>query len=406
MALKDLEIRRLTARPKPYKVADALGLFLLIQPSGAKLWRFKYRFHGCERKLNIGRYPDISLKKARERRDEARQLLAEGIDPCNAKRQAEIEAKISQATTFKEVAEEFIGRLEIEGKSEPTLIKARWFVRLLHHDIAHRPISQITPQEMLVALRKIEARGHRETAVRLRSFASRVFRHGVVTLRTNTNPADVLRGAIANPKPRHHAAIVDRAEVGPLMRAIEDYSGQRETWIALRMIAHVFARPGELRKAEWSEIMFDAAVWRIPAEKMKIKQPHAVPLSEQVVAMLRQLRGFGNPGPYLFPSIRSAKEPMSDGTLNAALRRIGYGKDEMTSHGFRAMASTLLNESGLWHPDAIERSLAHKDVDRVRAAYHRGAHWDERVRMMQWWSDQLDLYRSGANVVRLSRAFG
>jgi integrase len=277
----------------------------------------------------------------------------------------------------------------------------RWFVRLLDREIAHRPISQITPHELLLTLRRIEARGHRETAVRLRSFVSRVFRYGIVTLRGSTNPADVLRGALATPKQKHHAAIVDPKGVGALMRAIEEYPGQRETWIALRMAAHVFGRPGEVRKAEWSEIMFDAAVWRIPAEKMKIKEPHAVPLSTQVLALLRQLRSFGNPGPYLFPSIRSAKAPMSDGTLNAALRRIGYGKEEMTSHGFRAMASTLLNESGLWHPDAIERALAHRDTDRVRAAYHRGAHWDERVRMMQWWSDQLDLFQKGGEVVAI-----
>jgi integrase len=397
MALKDLEIRRLTSRPKPYKVADALGLFLLIQPSGAKLWRFKYRFHGREGKLTFGRYPDVSLAKARERRDEARQMLANGIDPAAAKREAEAIAKISQETTFKQIAEEFIERMKVEMRSEATLTKARWFVKLLDHDIAHRPISEITPYEMLRALRKVEARGHRETAIRLRSFASRVFRYAIVTLRATANPADVLRGSLATPNVRHHAAILDPAEVGALMRAIEEYPGQRETWIALRMSAHVFARPGEIRKAEWSEILFDAAVWRIPAEKMKMRQPHAVPLSTQVVAMLRQLRSFGNPGPYLFPSIRSAKAPMSDGTLNAALRRIGYDKDEMTSHGFRAMASTLLNESGLWHPDAVERSLAHQCNDRVRAAYHRGAHWDERVRMMQWWSDQLDLYRSARN---------
>ena len=404
MALKDLEIRRLSAKPKPYKVADERGLFLLVQPSGAKLWKMKYRFHGYERKLAFGRYPEISLSKARERRDEARQMLADGLDPLTVKRQAEAEAKISAATTFKEVAEEYIERMVVEGRSEATITKARWFLKLLDRDIAHRPISQITPHELLIFLRKVEARGHRETATRLRSFASRVFRYGIVTLRATTNPAEVLRGSLATPKVRHHAAIIEPAEVGALMRAIENYEGQRETWIALKMAAHVFARPGELRQAEWSEILFDAAVWRIPAERMKMKQPHAVPLSRQVLAMLRQLRSFGNPGDFLFPSIRSPKRPMSDGTLNAALRRIGYGNDEMTAHGFRAMASTLLNESGLWHPDAIERALAHKDGDRVRAAYHRGAHWEERVRMMQWWSDQLDHYRAGGVVIPLARA--
>lgn len=347
MALKDLEIRRLSARQRPYKVADERGLFLLVQPSGAKLWKMKYRFHGYERKLGFGRYPEVSLSKARQRRDEARQMLADGLDPMTVKRQAEAEAKISAASTFKEVAEEYIERMVIEGRSGATVTKARWFLKLLERDIAHCPIGQITPHELLLFLRKVEARGHRETATRLRSFASRVCRYGIVILRGSSNPADVLRGSLATPKVRHHAAIIDPAEVGPLMRAIEDYAGQRETWIALKMAAHVFVRPGELRQAQWSEVMFDAAVWRIPAEKMKMKQPHAVPLSRQVMAMLRQLRSFGNPGDYLFPSIRSAKRPMSNGTLNAALRRIGYGNDEMTAHGFRAMASTLLNESGL-----------------------------------------------------------
>ena len=405
MALKDLEIKRLSAKPKPYKVADERGLFLLVQPSGAKLWKMKYRFHGYERKLGFGRYPEVSLRKARERRDEARQMLADGLDPVTVKRQADAEAKLSAATTFKEVAEEYIERMVIEGRSEATIKKARWFLKLLDRDIAHRPIAQVTPHELLIFLRKVEARGHRETATRLRSFASRVFRYGIVTLRGSSNPADVLRGSLATPRVRHHAAIIDPAEVGPLMRAIEDYAGQRETWIALKLAAHLFARPGELRQAQWSEIMFDAAVWRIPGEKMKMGQPHAVPLSRQVMALLRQLRSFGNAGDYLFPSIRSAKRPMSDGTLNAALRRIGYGNDEMTAHGFRAMASTLLNESGLWHPDAIERALAHKDGDRVRAAYHRGAHWEERVRMMQWWSDELDRYRDVGTVIPLARAF-
>lgn len=347
MALKDLEIKRLITRPKPYKVADERGLYLLVQPSGAKLWKMKYRFHGYERKLGFGRYPEVSLRKARERRDEARQMLADGLDPVTVKRQEDAEAKLSAATTFKEVAEEYIERMVIEGRSDATIKKARWFLKLLERDIAHCPIGQITPHELLLFLRKVEARGHRETATRLRSFASRVCRYGIVTLRGSSNPADVLRGSLATPKVRHHAAIIDPAEVGPLMRAIEDYAGQRETWIALKMAAHVFVRPGELRQAQWSEVMFDAAVWRIPAEKMKMKQPHAVPLSRQVMAMLRQLRSFGNPGDYLFPSIRSAKRPMSNGTLNAALRRIGYGNDEMTAHGFRAMASTLLNESGL-----------------------------------------------------------
>lgn len=250
--------------------------------------------------------------------------------------------------------------------------------------IGHRPVNEITPHELLAALRAIEARGHRETAHRLRSFASRVFRYAVVTLRAETNPADILRGALIAPRVTHYAAIVEPREVGKLLRAIEDYTGHLETRIALQLAPHLFVRPGELRYAEWSETNFAEAVWKIPGEKMKMGAPHAVPLSRQSLELFDVLRRLGRPGRFVFPAIHSVHRPMSENTINCALRRIGYSKEEMTAHGFRAMASTLLNESGLWHPDAIERALAHKDGDRVRAAYHRGAHWPEQVKMAQW----------------------
>ncbi len=399
MAIKALEISRLQPRSTAYKVADDHGLYLQVQPSGARLWRLKFRFRGVEKKLALGKYPEVSLKEARVKRDEARRLLANGIDPAAAKRQAAIEASISAATTFKLVADEFIEKMEREGKKAATIKKARWFRDLVDHDIGHRPVSDVTPHELLNALRKVERKGHHETAQRLRAFVGRVFRYAIVTMRAKDNPADLLRGALTAPQVTHHAAILDPKLVGELLRSIEGYSGKPETMIALKIAPHVFVRPGELRQAEWQEFDLEGAVWRIPAEKMKMAQPHAVPLSTQVIELLRELRSLGNAGRYLFPAFHTTLRCMSENTLNSALRRLGYSGDEMTSHGFRAVASTLLNESGLWHPDAIERSLAHKDPDQVRAAYHRGAHWAERVRMMQWWSDYLDQLRDGAQIL-------
>lgn len=402
MKLQDSDILNAAPSDKPYKLADGHGLYVLVQPSGAKLWRLKYRCHGVERKLSLGQYPVTTIDQARRKRDEARSMVADGQDPVAMKRQAELEARISQATTFEVVAEEYIEKMALEGRGAATVKKARWFLRLLAMRIGHRPVNEITPHELLAALRAIEARGHRETAHRLRSFASRVFRYAVVTLRAETNPADILRGALITPRVTHYAAIVDPKEVGRLLRAIEDYTGHLETRIALQLAPHLFVRPGELRHAAWGEINFAEAVWKIPGEKMKMAVPHAVPLSRQSLELFDVLRRLGRPGQYVFPAIHSIHRPMSENTINCALRRIGYSKEEMTAHGFRAMASTLLNESGLWHPDAIERALAHKDSDRVRAAYHRGAHWPERVKMAQWWSDQLDMYRRGGEVVPIA----
>ncbi|CAN5256568.1 integrase arm-type DNA-binding domain-containing protein [soil metagenome] len=397
--LTTVEIRALKPAARPFKVTDADGLFLLVQPSGALLWRFRYKVMGVERKLSLGSFPEVSLKHARLKRDEARASLIDGVDPVEEKRQRRFEAELAAKTTFKLVAEEYIQKMELEGKSPATAKKARWFLELLD-DIAKRPIASITPHELLDTLKRIERRGHHETALRLRSFAGRVFRYGFATLRTDRNPADILRGALIVPKVKHHAAIVDPAKVGELLRAIEDYNGRPETLFALRLAPHVFLRPGELRQGKWSEIDFAEKVWRIPAERMKMKQAHAVPLSRQALYLLYELRSLGRASEFLFPALHTTKRSICENTLNIALRRMGYGHDDMTSHGFRAMASTLLNESGLWHPDAIERALAHGEKDKVRAAYHRGAHWAERVRMAQWWSDYLDQLRAGGKVLK------
>ncbi len=394
-----VQIRALKPAERPYKVADVDGLYLLVQPSGALLWRFRYRCCGIERKLSLGSFPDVSLVQARRKRDEAKAELDDGIDPVEEKRQRRLKAELAAQTTFELVAEEYIQKMEREGRSSATLKKARWFLELLA-GIAKRPIASVTPHELLDVLKRVERRGHHETALRLRSFAGRVFRYGFATLRTERNPADILRGALTVPRVKHHAAIVEPKKVGELLRAIDGYTGRPETLHALRIAPHVFLRPGELRQAKWSEIDFAEKVWRVPAERMKMKQPHAVPLSRQVLYLLQDLRSLARDSEYLFPALHTTKRPLSDNTLNVALRRLGFEHDEMTSHGFRAMASTLLNESGLWHPDAIERALAHGEKDKVRAAYHRGAHWAERVKMAQWWSDYLDQLRVGGEVIK------
>ncbi|GFZ79601.1 MULTISPECIES: tyrosine-type recombinase/integrase [Sphingobium] len=398
--LTTIQINALKPREKAYKVADAKGLYLLVNPNGSLLWRVKFRFHGIEKKMALGRYPDVSLKEARQKRDEAREQLEEGVDPAAARLQAKVEAEIAARTTFRVVADEFIEKMELEGKAAATLKKMRWFRDVLQPTIGHRPIADITAHELLKALKRLERKGHHESAIRARSFSGRVFRYAVATLRAQHNPSDILRGALIAPKVKHHAALLEPAKVGELLRAIDGYGGKIETRIALQLAPHVYLRPGELRKAQWKEIDFEAAVWRVPAERTKMRKPHAVPLSKQAIELLRELKALGNSGDFLFPANTTFLKPICENTLNIALRRLGFTNEEMTSHGFRSIASTLLNESGLWHPDAIERSLAHRERDSVRAAYHRGAHWDERVRMAQWWSDYLVKLRDGAEVIR------
>jgi integrase len=264
----------------------------------------------------------------------------------------------------------------------------------------------VEPHELLAVLKSQEAAGHLETAKRTRSFASRVFRYAVATARAKTDPASLLLGAVASPRSKHLAAIIDAKRIGELLRAIDGYTGQPATQLALALLPHVFVRPGELRQADWGEFDLAAGIWRIPAERMKKRREHFVPLSRQSVEILQRAQTLTGDKGYVFPAIGRRGRPLSENTFTVALRRMGFSANEMTAHGFRAMASTLLNESGKWSPDAIERALAHKDGDQVRAAYHRGAHWQERVAMAQWWSDHLDTLRNGATVITFSALSG
>lgn len=402
MSLSDSAIRNVKPKAKPFKMGDALGLFLLVQPSGGKLWRFKYRIDGKERKLGLGIYPDVSLQAARAARDDARKLLATGVDPGLDKLRRKAQAQANAGNSFELIAREYIDKRTLEGWSASTQSKAGYYLDHFIPLIGRMAIADIAPTDVLAVLKKAEGRGKLETARRLLQFSSSVFRYAVATARLASDPTRDLRGALIAPKPQHYGAIVEPVKVGELLRAIDGYQGNFVTLYALKLAPHLFVRPGEMRFAQWSELDFEKAVWTIPAGRMKMRKPHHVPLSQQAIALFKELRELSGDKPgYIFPSIRSTARAMSENTLNAALRRLGYASEEMTAHGFRAMASTLLNESGKWHPDAIERALAHQDSDNVRAAYHRGAHWNERVKMSQWWSDYLDQLREGARVVQL-----
>ena len=384
------------------KLSDSGGLHLLIQPNGSKLWRLAYRFGGKQKTLAIGVYPAVTLKHARVKRDDARRLLADNIDPAMQRRLEKLTA--ASGNTFRAISEEVLVKLEREGRADVTLAKKRWLLHFAYPAFGDRPIAEITAPEVLAVLRKVEARGRYETARRLRSTCGIVFRYAIATGRADRDPSLDLRGALTAPKVVHRAAIVDPAEIGALLRAIDDYDGLPLTKAALKLAPLVFVRPGELRKAEWAEFELERAEWRIPAAKMKMRRLHRVPLSKQALAIIRNLQALSRGGRWLFPSVQSISRPMSENTLNAALRRLGYSTTQMTAHGFKGMASTRLNEMGCWNPDAIERQLAHQESDDVRRAYmHAAEYWPERVKMMQTWADYLDDLRDAGKIIPLRR---
>ena len=394
MPLSDATIRNLKPGEKPYKRYDFDGLFVLVKPTGSRLWQFKYRLDGKEKLLSIGPYPEITLAEARAVRDAARAMVAKGQDPSVAKQDQKREDRERRGLTFETQAEAYFEKTRKEGCAASTLDKTQWLLDMAVADFGRKPMSEITSPMVLRCLRKVEAKGNYETAKRLRAKISAVFRYAVATGSATTDPTYALKDALIRPQPKPRAAITDPKELGVLMRAIDGFHGQAVTRIALQLLALLTPRPGELRNAKWEEIDFETAIWSIPAERMKMRRPHRVPLPAQALKLLGELQALTGATEHLLPSLISTKRVMSENTLNTALRRIGFGKDEMTSHGFRASFSTLANESGLWNPDAIERALAHLESNEVRRAYARGEHWDERVRMAEWWAGYLDELRA------------
>ena len=402
MPLKDVAVRNAKPAAKARKLSDGGGLHVLIQPTGGKLWRLAYRFTGKQKTLALGVYPVVSLEEARRRRDEAKKLLARSIDP-SVQRKADKQA--GKDSGFRAVAEEVVAKLEREGRAQATLTKKRWLLDFAYPTFGDRPVAEITARDLLALLRKIEGKGYYETARRLRSTCGMVFRHAIATGRAERDPSIDLRGALTAPQVNHRATIVEPKSIGALLRAIDGFDGQPTTRVALRLAAYVFVRPGELRHAEWNEFDLDSKLWSIPAEKMKMRRPHRVPLARQPLAILRELQEITGSGRWLFPSVRTFTRPISENTLNAALRRLGYSSEEMCIHGFRSMASSRLNEMGRWNPDAIERQLAHQEANAVRRAYtHAAEFWTERVQMMQAWADYLDGLKEVGKVVPLLKA--
>jgi len=403
MALKDVNVKNAKPREKAYKLADEKGLYLYIKPNGSKAWRLKYRFLGKEKTLSIGLYPDVSLSDARNARDNARKQLADKIDPGLAKQVSKRSAREAAENSFEVIAREWF--IKYSSKWSPS--HGEKILRRLEKDIfpwiGKRPIAEITAPELLSVLRRMENRGAIETAHRASQNCGQVFRYAIATGRAERDPSADLKGAIPPAKKKHHASIIKPGAIGELLRAIDGYQGHFVTQCALRLAPLVFVRPGELRHAEWSEFNLAIGEWRIPAEKMKMRIMHIVPLSKQAIEILRELRSLTGDGKYLFPSVRGSKRPMSENTVLGALRRLGYTGNEMTGHGFRSMASTLLNEQG-WNPDAIERQLAHGERNTVRAAYNYAEYLPERKKMMQEWADYLGELTANNKIIKFQVA--
>lgn len=398
MAMTDAAVRGAKPREKAYRIRDTRGLYLEVTPAGRKHWRFRYKTDGKESMLSLGSYPDVTLLDARQKALELRKGLKAGVNP-SAARKAEAEAARG-GDSFEAVAREWVAKFSrgwSEGHTETIVSRLQMNV---YPYIGTARIKDVTAPELLAVVRRIEARGALEVARRVLQICGQVFRYAVATGRAERDPSGDLRGALPPTPQKHHAALTEPKAVGALLRAIDGFTGSIVVKCAMQLAPLTFVRPGELRRAEWTEFDFDAAEWRIPAAKMKMKTEHVVPLSRQALEVLRTIQRITGGERYVFPSIRTLVRPMSENTVNAALRRLGYQSDEMTGHGFRTMASTLLNEQG-WSSDAIERQLAHVERNRVRAAYNAARYMQERRKMMQAWADYLDALRSGARIIPL-----
>jgi integrase len=400
--LSKLLIDKTKPQAKSVRLSDGRGMYLEISPAGGKWWRFKYRFAGKERRISLGVYPDVPLAAAREKREEARRQVAAGIDPGEQRKAAKVALVESTENTFEAIAREWFGMFStkwVNGHADKIIRRLELNV---FPWLGSRPIKAITAPELLAVLRRVESRGANETAHRALQVCGRVFRYAIATGRAERDPSRDLSGALAPIQERHFASITEPVAVGELLRAIDAYKGAFVTRCALRLAPLVFVRPGELRAAQWVEFDFDKAEWRIPASRMKARVQHIVPLSTQAVAILRELQPLTGRFPFAFPSVRSRYRAMSENAVTGALRRMGYTGQDMTGHGFRSMASTLLNEQG-WNRDAIERQLAHGERDAVRAAYNYAEHLPERRRMMQAWADYLENLQYGSGDAQRSQ---
>ncbi len=404
MKLTATSIKNAKSKEKLYKLSDGHGLVLLVKPSGGKYWHYQYRFSGKQKTLALGVYPDLSLKQAREAHQEARKQLSDGIDPAYQRKLDKLKAAQQAEDSFQAIAEEWIEKKKgVWSTSHYSNVTSR-LRNNIYPWIGTRPIVDISAPELLAVLRRMESRGVHHTALKVKQHCGQIFRYAIVSGRAERDVSADLQGALTPAISKSFATITDPEKIGGLLRAIDDYEGEIATRYALKLAPMLFLRPTELRHMEWSELNFDKAELCIPASKMKMKDEHIVPLSNQALELLEGIKPFTSNGSYVFPSIRTRSRPMSENTINAALRRMGYTKEELTAHGFRAMASTLLNEQG-FKPDVIERQLAHAERNKVRAAYNRAEYMPERTAMMQQWADYLDSLKAGnANVVPLKKA--
>ncbi|WP_299507295.1 integrase arm-type DNA-binding domain-containing protein [uncultured Roseobacter sp.] len=392
MALTDLKIRKAKTEAKPYKLSDGGGLFVLVKPNGSKLWQQKYRYVGKERLLSHGQYPDVTLAQARQKRDEARSLLAEGGDPAVQKRIEQIEAETQARTTFLLVAEEYLQQAYDRELADATMRKKIWHIHTLAEPLHHRPINDISAAEILHLLKKVEHSGRRETAKKLRGTISAVFRLAIVTLRAENDPTLAIKGALLPVKVTNRAAITDEKVFGQFLRDLEAYSSAGVIKDALLFQILTMTRPGEVRGAKQQEFDLEKATWTIPAERMKMRRDHVVPLSDQALELVKRNWIDVAGVELVFPSLNSNRKWLSENAFNSAIRRMGYTKEEVTAHGFRATASTILNNTG-FDTDVIEAALAHQDKNAVRRAYNRATYWEKRVKLMQAWADQTDRFR-------------
>lgn len=394
MSLSDFACKNAKPKDKPYRLADGDGLYLLIQKSGSKLWQLRYRYQEKENILSFGKYPLVSLLDARERRDDAKRLLIAGINPSTKRKEEKVTALAEARTTFGLIAEEYVARMEDRVAAASTVTKNKWLLEDLASPLTNRPIKEITSAEILQLLQKIEKSGRRDTARHLRGVIGSVFRMAIVTLRAETDPTLALQGALQPPKANGRAAIIDEKKFGQLLVAIDEYDGWPTLKAALQFLALTCVRPGEVRGATRDEFDREKAVWHIPAERMKMRAPHDVPLSKQALRVLEEVWPLSEYGGLVFPSIRSTRRPLSENAMNAALRRMGYSKDEVTAQGFRVTASTFLNVRH-YDPDVIEAVLAHQDKNTIRRTYNRATYWEQRVALMQEWGDLLDALKAG-----------